>query len=137
MRATAFQSLLSAIAAIAAAASTAPAAGRGEAPDAMSVEIVLADFSFSPKALTLKAGQPVTLRLVNRGSGGHDFTARAFFSAATMDASARSVLRKGRVSLKKGESHAITLTPARGQYEVHCSHFLHTSFGMKGTITVE
>lgn len=93
------------------------------------VEIVLANFSFTPSALHLKAGQPVTLHFVNQGSGGHNFSAPEFFHAA-------GVVPGGKIDLKKGESRDVALTPRAGHYDVRCTHFLHTSFGMTGTIDV-
>lgn len=101
------------------------------------VEVVLANFSFTPSAIALKEGQPVTLHFVNNGSGGHDFTAPEFFKAATMDMATRTKLgKKGRIDLSAGESADVTLTPKAGAYKVKCGHFLHAGFGMTGTITV-
>ncbi len=101
------------------------------------VEITLANFSFTPSAISLRAGQPVTLHFENKGSGGHDFTAPQFFKAAVMDAATRAKLgRKGRIELDGGTSADVTLTPKAGTYKVKCGHFLHAGFGMTGTITV-
>ena len=101
------------------------------------VDIILANFSFTPSAIALKAGQKVTLHFDNQGSGGHDFTAKEFFASAAMDAVTRIKLgKKGTVSLGKGQVVDITLTPKAGTYKVKCSHFLHAGFGMTGTVTV-
>jgi uncharacterized cupredoxin-like copper-binding protein len=119
--------------ALAALAVTAPTAAQNPAR----VEITLANFKFTPSAITLRAGQPVTLHFENKGSGGHDFTAPQFFKAATMDAATRAKLgKKGRIDLGAGESADVTLTPKAGTYKVKCGHFLHAGFGMTGTITV-
>jgi plastocyanin len=101
------------------------------------IEIVLDNFSFAPSDLKVSAGQPVTLHFVNRGSGGHNFIAKDFFAAATMDSATRQKLgKKGVVELAKGEAMYVTLTPKAGSYTVKCGHFMHSTFGMKGTITV-
>jgi plastocyanin len=101
------------------------------------VDIVLANFSFTPSAIQLKADKQVTLHFANQGSGGHDFTAAAFFKAANMDPATRAKLgTKGTVSLNKGQVADITLTPKAGTYKAKCSHFLHASLGMTGTVTV-
>lgn len=92
------------------------------------VEIVLANFSFTPAALHLKAGQPVVLHFVNKGSGGHNYAAPEFFGSA---------IPGGRIELDKDETRDVALTPRAGHYKVKCTHFLHTSFGMKGTIDVD
>ena len=100
-------------------------------------EIVLANFSFNPSDIKLVAGRPVTIHLVNQGSGGHNFIAKNFFAAASMDAATRQKIGKnGVVELAKGESIDVTLIPKAGRYKVKCGHFLHASFGMTGTITV-
>jgi uncharacterized cupredoxin-like copper-binding protein len=107
------------------------------AETAKRVDITLANFSFTPSAIALKAGQPVTLHFENKGSGGHDFTAPQFFKAAAMDAATRAKLgKKGRIELDGGTSADVTLTPKVGTYKVKCGHFLHAGFGMTGTITV-
>ena len=103
------------------------------------VTVTLANFSFTPTDLHLHAGQSVTIHFVNEGSGGHDFTAPEFVAAATMDAANRAHVAgaKGRVSLGKGESSDVTLTPRAGTFKVHCSHFGHSALGMTGTVTVD
>lgn len=101
------------------------------------VTVTLANFSFTPADLHLHASQPVTIHFVNEGSGGHDFTAEEFFTAATMDAANRARVSKGRVSLGKGESSDVTLTPSAGTYKVHCSHFGHSALGMTGRVVVD
>jgi plastocyanin len=101
--------------------------------------VVMANFDYSPAELHLHSGQAVTIHFVNNGSGGHDFTATEFFAAATMDAANRARVggAKGRVSLGKGESFDVTLVPHAGTFKVHCSHFMHSTLGMTGKITVD
>ncbi len=122
-----------------AAAVMALAAPAAAAPQAAPVEVVLANFSFTPRDLHLRSGQNVTIHFVNNGSGGHDFTAAEFFASATMDAANRAKVdgAKGRVSLGKGQAIDVTLSPKAGEYAVHCSHFLHSSMGMTGKISVD
>lgn len=103
------------------------------------VTVTMTNFNFAPEALHLDAGRSATIHFVNNGSGGHDFTAPEFFAAATMDAANRAKVggAKGRVSLGKGQSLDVMLTPRAGTYKVHCSHFMHSSLGMKGKILVD
>ena len=101
------------------------------------VDVVLADFSYSPKTIRLNEGQKVTLRLINQGSGGHNFSAPEFFGKAQIDPASAPLIRKGKVEVKKGATVDLTLTPAAGQYKLKCTHFLHSGFGMKGRIVVE
>lgn len=120
-------------------AAMAVAAPVSAAPQAAKTEVVLANFNFTPSELHLHAGQSTTIHFVNSGSGGHDFTAAEFFSAATMDAANRAKVggAKGRVSLGKAESVDVTLIPRAGTYKAHCSHFMHSSLGMTGKIIVD
>lgn len=122
-----------------AAAAMTLAAPVSAAPQSTRIEVVLANFSFAPDELHLHAGQSTTIHFVNKGSGGHDFTAPEFFSAATMDAANRAKIGgdKGRVSLDKNESVDVVLVPKAGTYKAHCSHFMHSSLGMTGKIVVD
>ena len=95
--------------------------------------IVMSNFRYSPPTLRLAAGRPVTLTFVNRSGGGHDFTAKAFFANSTITAGAAP---GGEVEVRGGATKSITLIPRAGTYAAHCSHFLHTPMGMRGTIVV-
>jgi plastocyanin len=109
------------------------------AQQAEKVTVTMANFNYTPADLHLAAGRSTTIHFVNSGSGGHDFTAPEFFAAATMDAANRTKVggADGRVSLGKGESIDVILTPKAGTYKAHCSHFMHSSLGMKGRILVD
>ncbi len=111
-----------------------------QAPDwsrAPRVEITLSSFNYGPRAIRLRAGQPVRLHLVNKSGSGHDFTAREFFAAATVRSADRPAIGNGRIDLKGRESREIALVPRAGRYKVRCTHTLHTALGMTGEIVVE
>jgi uncharacterized cupredoxin-like copper-binding protein len=115
-------------------ADTAPADAEAAAPV---VSVTLSNFDFTPKTVEMPASAPVVLHLVNSGSGGHNFAAPKFFKAAQVSPEDAAKVKGGKIELKKGESADIHLTtPAAGEYELHCSHFMHTAFGMKGKIVV-
>lgn len=103
----------------------------------MQVDVVLSNFAFTPATLRLHHGQAYVLRFINRGSGGHNFAAPEFFAAARIDPASVDALSKSRIELKKGEIRDVRLVPAAGTYKVKCTHFMHTAFGMKGSISVE
>ena len=124
--------------AIAAALALAAPAVAQAPPDwsrAASVEVVLKSFSFTPQTLRLRAGVPVRLTLRDV-KGGHNFAAPAFFAAARIAPGDAGKVVKGKVELRGGESAVIRLIPAAGVYKLSCTHFLHSGFGMKGTIVV-
>jgi plastocyanin len=120
-------------------ASTAQAAGGPPAPDwskAAVVTVTLSDFAFAPNPLRLRRAVPVRLMLINRGSGGHSFSAPAFFAAAVFKPGSGPP-PDGTVSLEKAGAAEVDLTPERaGSYPLQCTHFLHAFFGMTGTIEV-
>jgi plastocyanin len=113
------------------AAILAPAAAQVAAPAAETIQV--RSFAFAPTPIRLAAGRPVTLNFVNASDSGHDFTARVFFAHAQISAGAAP---NGKIDLKGHESRSITLVPAAGTYEAHCSHFMHDSMGMHTQIIV-
>jgi uncharacterized cupredoxin-like copper-binding protein len=103
-------------------------------PSETTVEITLSNFDFTPSAIHLHAGQPVVLHLVNSAHGGHNFAAPEFFAAAS---GVSGPVTDGKVELHGNQSVDIHVTPARGHYHLHCTHTMHTAFGMTGEIDVE
>ena len=97
------------------------------------LRIDLTSFSYAPQPIHLAAGRPVTLTLVNRSGGGHDFTARKFFASSKIIAGSAP---GGRIEVPERAVRTITLVPRAGRYNVHCSHFLHKQFGMQAVIVV-
>ncbi|CAM3240270.1 EfeO-type cupredoxin-like domain-containing protein [Sphingomonas antarctica] len=104
-----------------------------------SITVELSNFHFTPSALTLHHGQAYTLHIVNTASGGHDFVAPEFFAASQIAPADRAKVAGGKVDVGGGEAVDIHFTaPAHAAtYKLKCSHFLHASFGMTGSITVD
>lgn len=103
---------------------------------AQAVEVDLSSFKFTPAKVELRAGQPQLLTLINTSSGGHNFAAREFFAAADIAPQDAGRIKKGAVEVGKGETVVIRLMPRAGQYDLKCSHFGHSTFGMTGVIVV-
>jgi plastocyanin len=97
------------------------------------VAIQLSNFHFAPQPIRLAAGRPVTLRFVNESGSGHNFTAPGFFQHARILAGGTP---GGAIDLAPHQSRTISLVPAAGTYQAHCSHFLHSQMGMTDTIIV-
>jgi plastocyanin len=114
-----------------------PAAVPAQQPQPAAVDVRLSSFKFEPSTIRLHAGQPVTLRLTNGSSGGHNFSAPEFFAAATIAPGQNVAIREGTIEVPHGQTVTLQLTPARGTYRLRCTHTLHTSFGMRGEIVVE
>ena len=96
----------------------------------------LANFSFTPNAITLQAGVPAVLRLRNLSGGGHSFAAPEFFAASRLQGESAALVQNGRVEVPAHSTVDINVIPAAGQYAVKCTHPLHAAFGMKGMIVV-
>lgn len=106
-------------------------------PGAERIDIDLSNFKFTPSTISLRSGGRYVLHFVNRSRGGHDFHAKTFFAAATMAPLDRLLVKNGEIELAGGQSRDITIiAPAAGSYRVHCTHFLHATFGMEATLKV-
>ena len=117
------------------------APGAPQTPDwsqAKSITIELSSFKFTPSSEALQRGTVYRFHFVNTSSGGHDFVAREFFAGSMIAPEDRAKITNGGVDVEGGGSVDVRLIPNRaGSFKVHCSHFLHSSFGMTGTITVQ
>jgi uncharacterized cupredoxin-like copper-binding protein len=106
-----------------------------QAPE--TIAVTLSNFRYTPETIALRHGQPYVLRITNAAKGGHDFVAREFFAAAAIAPKDRAKIVKGGVEVSRGATIELRLTaPSAGRYDVHCSHFMHATFGMKGAIVV-
>ena len=106
------------------------------------VTIELAEMSFTPKDITLEAGQPYVLEVVNKGTVKHEFTAEDFMRTV---ATRKAETTESEVKVpffteievfagKKAELFLIPLIP--GTYTLLCEIEGHLEAGMFGTITV-
>lgn len=118
-----------------------PCAAQAQAPDwshARTIEVELSNFSFTPSTLDLEHGVPYLLHLTNSASGGHDFSAKELFAASTVAPQDRDRIKDGRIELDGHESADVRLIPTKpGAYKIRCTHFMHSAFGMTGTVTVK
>lgn len=107
-------------------------------PGQQTLTVELSSFKFTPATLTLRQGERYHIRFVNTSSGGHDFVAKKFFATSTLSAADAEKVRGGEIDVGGGESVEISVTPNQaGTFESHCSHFMHSTFGMTGEIIVE
>jgi uncharacterized cupredoxin-like copper-binding protein len=105
---------------------------------AQSLTVALSSFKITPSTLTLRHGTPYQIHFSNTSSGGHDFVAKEFFAAATIAPDDQGKVKGGQINLSGGDAVDIRLVANQpGSYKVHCSHFMHSTFGMTGTIIVQ
>lgn len=106
------------------------------------VPIELSEFAFSPKEISLIAGQPYVLTVTDKGSVKHEFTAGDFFGSVAFrkaeDASAEFKAPAPReVEVFAGKASELYLIPTKpGVYKLVCEIEGHLVAGMFGTITV-
>ena len=95
--------------------------------------VQLWSFGIAPQPIRLAAGKPVTITFVNESGSGHDFTAPGFFQHAKfVDGAAPD----DEIELAAHERKSVTLIPAAGTYQAHCSHFGHKQLGMTDQVIV-
>jgi plastocyanin len=96
----------------------------------------LSSFAFDPEQIRLKAGVPIRLRLVNESDDEHNFSAPTFFAASSF-LPGSSVPSNGTVEVESHQTVEIALVPGTPTvYPLECTHFLHSVFGMNGTVEV-
>lgn len=126
-----------------------PAFGQPAAPGAAgrTIAISLGDMSFSPAAITVKAGETVRFQLTNASAIDHDFT---LGDAATQAAHRKEMARMAdhggghahgdtpnAVTVKAGETKVLLWRFAGpGTVEFDCNVPGHYESGMTGIITV-
>ena len=98
------------------------------------VPVQLYSYGYTPSPIMLRAGVPVTLVFNNVSGIGHTFKAPAFFAASQR---LSGMTMNGEVHVMPHQSMSVTVIPARGTYEVHCSHFFHDQLGMHSLIYVQ
>jgi uncharacterized cupredoxin-like copper-binding protein len=101
------------------------------------VELTMTNYDFAPKMLQLRRNTPYRLHFINNGSSDHNFNSQELFGAMMIAPDDRAKIENGEVEVPKGKSVDVSVVPmARGSYPFHCSHFLHTMFGMRGQANI-
>lgn len=119
------------------------------------IQIELKDFAFKPSRITLKAGQSVTLKLVNTDVVEHEFMAGRQANA-TEGGFAEDLFKDVQLDIKGGKASAhghsgsgvlvdvgktaeisFTVPSKKGTYEIGCFVPGHYVAGMKGTLVVQ
>lgn len=103
---------------------------------AETVRVTLDSFKFAPETLTLEAGKPYRIELVNQAGGGHNFVAPEFFAASKLADADLAEVADGAVEVAGGETKSLRLVPAAGEYKLVCTHTGHALLGMTGKIVV-
>jgi len=122
------------------------ACSSGSSKPATEVAVEMTDFAYSPAAITVPAGQPVTFTIENTGNIEHDFVVEKIKATTDMvqDSGSEAHHAHGQeqnydlhVSAGMGETSVFQLTVAEpGTYKVFCSVEGHEAAGMVGELIV-
>jgi uncharacterized cupredoxin-like copper-binding protein len=119
--------------------------GLAESDPATVVRIEMSEYAFTPAQVTMKAGKPVTLNVVNVGRATHMFTSAYLASqdleveGADMEVDAPNGVKY--VKVQPGKNAEIKFTPAKkGTFDFSCDvksgGRSHRDRGMKGQLIV-
>jgi uncharacterized cupredoxin-like copper-binding protein len=102
------------------------------------LSVEMSEFKFTPAAMTVFAGQEITLNLSNNGAVEHEFTILKKGSVATIpfdpEKQAADVLAKFKLGANKSETYQFIL-PEAGEYSVICAIQGHMEAGMVAKLT--
>lgn len=104
-----------------------PQAPASAPPNAQRVEVVAAEFAFAPADITVQAGRPVAVTVVNRGTVAHDWAVRTL---------SREDISGTMADTRPGGQAMVVFTLKPGEYEVWCTVPGHYQAGMKGRLIV-
>jgi len=111
------------------------AAPRAE-PQPVTVDVVMAEYKFTPDHLTFKHGVYYQLHLENHGKETHEFTAPTFFASAQIDNPNLLNRERTEILMQPGDIKDLFLiAPQPGTYDLRCSD--HDWAGMVAGIIVE
>ncbi len=140
-----------------------PSPGGVRGSGAQQLTITMGDFSFTPGKITLQAGVPAEIALVNKGTVIHEWAVylmpkpglggtklhewaedNSYFKGLELSVASGpgiEVERKGpsifNIEVAAGKSTVVKFTPVKmGTFEMGCEVPGHYEIGMKGTLTV-
>ena len=115
----------------------APALAAPEWRQARDLEVRLSNYDMQPATITLRAGEPVRLRLVNVSPTAHSFNADAFFARAQLRGRERRLVSGGKVIVPANDVREVMLVPAPGRYRARSGNLLTRLLGMSSEIVVQ
>ncbi|MCQ3935621.1 MAG: hypothetical protein DPW18_01110 [Chloroflexi bacterium] len=116
----------------------------GSAPT--KVTVTMSEFAFEPASITVTAGQPVEITLVNEGAIEHDFAIEVIpvedvsteGSMSGHDESGQHSEFDVHTATGPGETSVLRFTPTQpGTYKIICSVPGHLDAGMTGELIVK
>lgn len=114
-------------------------------PAPIEVDLQATEFSYGPDRIEVQVGQPVTVRMSNRGTVEHDFVIQEIPLQSGVDSGEMPGHDMGNMQVEAavhaeampGLEGVVSFTPAMvGTYEFFCAVPGHREAGMIGTLSV-
>jgi uncharacterized cupredoxin-like copper-binding protein len=112
----------------------------GCGPKSTTLDVTMADYSFTPNAWEVPAGGKVTLNLTNAGTLEHEFVLMVLGKNATAPFDADdepNVYWEHELAMGETATVEFTAPTEAGVYQVVCGTPGHLEQGMQGTLTVK
>jgi uncharacterized cupredoxin-like copper-binding protein len=114
--------------------------GAGSAGGPTTLKVDMSEFMFAPQALTVPAGQPITLDLKNIGSIEHDFIIlkKGVVLQGKFDPEKQTddIYFHAMLDAGKADTFTFSAPTEPGEYQLICGIPGHFQAGMFGTLTV-
>lgn len=109
----------------------------GDFGNATPITVTLSSYEINPSQLTLTHGVAYRLHLTNASGKAHNFAAPKLFAASSIAPADQSKIEDGKIEVGSGESVDVAFMPMTpGEYDVRCSHFMHSVLGMHAKVVV-
>lgn len=106
--------------------------------DATPIAVTLSSYEIQPSEIDLRHGVPYRLHLTNASGKAHNFSAPGLFAASQIAPQDQPKVEDGKIEVAGDESVDVAFVPMQpGEYEVHCTHFMHSMFGMHAKAVVQ
>jgi len=109
----------------------------GDFGNATPIAVTLSSYEINPSQLTLTHGVTYRLHLTNASGKAHNFAAPKLFAASSIAPADRYKIEDGKIEVGGGESVDVAFVPTMpGEYDVRCTHFMHSVLGMHAKAVV-
>ena len=112
----------------------------GGSASSSTIDVTLTDFSFTPNAFTVPAGQEITLNITNNGAVVHNFIIMKLGTTAgdAFDEGDQINVFSQKTDIQPGGDVSVVFTAPTepGDYQVVCKTPGHITSGMIATLTV-
>ena len=121
-----------------AATTAARAQQQADFANATPVTVTISSYAFAPDGLTFNRGVAYRLHLVNSSGKAHNFSASKLFAASQIAPQDANKVEDGKIEVAANESVDVVFTPMTpGEYEIRCTHFMHSMMGMHAKAVVQ